>query len=65
MPHTPLAFIVKTETDDRMTKEFLLHKYKRSEPHRTVKHIWFLPTHKANFEKPKELALFQRTQAEQ
>jgi hypothetical protein len=59
----PLAFIVKTETDDRMTKEFLLHKDKRREPHRTVKHIWFLPTHKANFEKPKELALFQRTQA--
>jgi hypothetical protein len=24
---------------------------------RSVKHIWFLPTHKANAEKPKELAL--------
>jgi hypothetical protein len=29
--------------------------------HRTVKHIWFLPTRKANAEKPKELALSHRT----
>jgi hypothetical protein len=28
---------------------------------RSVKHIWFLPTHKANAEKPKELALSHRT----
>jgi hypothetical protein len=28
---------------------------------RSVKHIWFLPTHKANAKKPKELALSQRT----
>jgi len=33
--------------------------YKKS--HRTVKHIWFLPTLKANAEKPKELALSHRT----
>jgi hypothetical protein len=31
---------------------------------RTVKHIWFLPTHKANAKKPKELALTHRTQTE-
>jgi hypothetical protein len=31
---------------------------------RTVKHIWFLPIHKANAEKPKELALTHRTQTE-
>ncbi len=28
---------------------------------RSVKHIWFLPTHKANTEKPKELALSHRS----
>jgi hypothetical protein len=28
--------------------------------HRTVKHIWFPLTHKANAEKPKELALPHR-----
>jgi hypothetical protein len=28
--------------------------------HRTVKHIWFLPTLNANAEKPKELALPHR-----
>jgi len=36
----------------------LLHASKKS--HRTVKHIWFLPTLKANVEKPKELALPHR-----
>jgi hypothetical protein len=28
---------------------------------RSVKHIWFLPTHKANAKKPNELALSHRT----
>jgi hypothetical protein len=55
----------ETETDDRMTKEFLLHKDKKEKKaNRTVKHIWFLPTHKANTEKPKELANSLRTQTE-
>jgi hypothetical protein len=60
--HSTLAFIVKDEPDDRMTKEFLLHKDKKKKTNRTVKHIWFLPSHKANSEKPKELALSPRTQ---
>jgi len=47
-----------------MTKEFLLLKGKRKKANRTVKHIWFLPTHKANTEKPKELALSHSTQTE-
>jgi hypothetical protein len=47
-----------------MTKEFLLHKDKKKKTNRTVKHIWFLPTHKANPEKPKELALSHRNQTE-
>ncbi|MFA5432195.1 MAG: hypothetical protein WC319_04895 [Candidatus Paceibacterota bacterium] len=47
-----------------MIKEFLLHKDKKKKANRTVKHIWFLPTHKAKTEKPKELALFYRTQTE-
>jgi len=28
---------------------------------RTFKHIWFLPTHKAQTKKPKELEFFQRS----
>ena len=54
----------KTETDDRMTKEFLLHKGKRKKSNRTVRHIWFLPTNKANAQKPKKFALTHRTQTE-
>jgi hypothetical protein len=33
--------------------------YKKSQP--SVKHIWFLPTRKANAEKPKELAFSLRS----
>ena len=29
--------------------------------HRTNRHIWFLPTHKANAEKPKEPVFCQRS----
>lgn len=44
-----LAFIVKTETDDKMTKEFLLHKdkkEKRKPPH--IQAHLSLPDTKAN-----------------
>lgn len=44
-----------------MIKEFLLHKDKKKKANRTVKHIWFLPTHKAKAEKPKELEFCQRS----
>lgn len=64
IPVTVIVHCQKTETYDRMTKEYLLHKGKKKKVNRTVKHIWFLPTHKANNEKPKELALFHRTQTE-
>jgi hypothetical protein len=40
------------------TKRYLQAEKKA---HRTVKHIYFLPTLKANAEKLKELALFQPT----
>ncbi|MCZ2129797.1 MAG: hypothetical protein LC109_05955, partial [Bacteroidia bacterium] len=50
----------KTKTDDRMIKEFLLHKDKKMITHRTFRHIW-LPHAQATATLPKEPSFCQRT----
>jgi hypothetical protein len=54
----------KTETDDRMTKEFLLHKDKEKcklPTHKTT-HLQ-APTHKPMLQLAKELFSYRRTRA--
>jgi hypothetical protein len=53
------------KTGDNRDIYLLVHIHRRylqaEKSQRSVKHIWFLPTLKANAEKPKELALSQPT----
>ncbi|MFA7107468.1 MAG: hypothetical protein WC154_09215, partial [Candidatus Izemoplasmatales bacterium] len=60
----PLAFIVKRQTDDRMRKEFLLHKDKEKGnlPHIQA-HLSLPDTKSQRFTKPKEPSFCRRTQA--
>jgi len=56
----PLAFIVKRQTDDRMTKKFLLHKDNKENATAQMAHLDFSDSC-ANAQKTKRASFLQRS----